>query len=74
RRLDEKNPLPRVQNALAPRATTTVMKERKPESIIEIGEPQTGKGKTATTLIGGLGLFLIIVGWHKLRRPKRPIV
>jgi hypothetical protein len=72
RRLDEKNPLPRVQNSLAPGGKSTSTKERQPESIIGIGEATTSKGKVTTTIIGGLGLFLIIVGWHKLRRPKRP--
>ena len=73
RPLDDKTPLPRAQNTLVPEKSSASIKGRDGEAIIGVTKLQTGVGK-ARAVIGGLGLFLIIIGWRKLRRPKRPSI
>jgi hypothetical protein len=69
-RLDEKTPLPRVQNALTPEGLPASGTEPKLRGTIEATKPVSGA--TAPRLIvWGLGLFFVLIGWRKLRRPRQ---
>jgi hypothetical protein len=71
RGLDEKTPLPRVQNSLGTEGPRAPAPEVTPEEVTGEAVRAAKRGK-ATPIIGGLGLFLVIVGWRKLRRPRPP--
>jgi hypothetical protein len=71
RGLDEKTPLPRVENSLAPEEPSTSVTAGKPVAVTGKAAAAERRSGRATTIIGGLVLFLIIVGRRKLRRPKR---
>jgi hypothetical protein len=67
RQMDDKTPLPRTQNILAPdKSSTAKEKSTRATQAANSG----GRGVTRTSLLGGLGLFIFIVGWRKLRRPR----
>ncbi len=67
--LDEKTPLPRVQNTLVPEGTPASSAEPKLSGTIETAKPISGTKKTSM-IVGGLGLFFVLIGWRKLRRPR----
>jgi hypothetical protein len=69
-RLDEKTPLPRVQNSLAPKAAESSPAQPKITGAIKTTRPVSGKMK-AGVIVGGLGLVFALIGWRKLRRPRR---
>ena len=71
RGLDEKTPLPRVQNSVAPGAPLSPVIGEKGASMLDAVGGPAKMLKTTTAVIGGLGLFLFLAGWHKSRRPKR---
>jgi hypothetical protein len=66
RRLDDKNPLPRVQNTLAPGGVSTSSLKPKLTGTIETTNPKPGATRTSM-IVGGLGLFFILIGWRKSR-------
>ncbi|MDT4895061.1 MAG: hypothetical protein QOH25_138 [Acidobacteriota bacterium] len=67
RALDEKTPLPRAQNSLVPNDALPSIMKPKLTGTIETGFAVSGTTKTGV-IVGGLGLFLIIISWRKLRR------
>ena len=68
--LDEKTPLPRVQNTVVPEESPRSTTEPKLTGTIEQALPARGTTK-ASMIVGGLGLFFVLIGWRKLRRPRR---
>jgi hypothetical protein len=70
RGLDDKTPLPRAQNVLAPGGPPTVVNGRKSPAVSHLFAAPAGLSK-AQTVVVGLGLFFALLGWHRLRRPKK---
>jgi hypothetical protein len=70
RGLDDKTPLPRVQNGLAPNESPTTVEEKNAAVVNSFIAPARLL-KTPAAFIGGLGLFLILIGWHRLRRARK---
>ncbi|HJU54305.1 MAG TPA: hypothetical protein VJ715_07035 [Pyrinomonadaceae bacterium] len=71
RGLDDKTPLPRVQNVLAPGESPTSVDEKSAGVVHSLIAPPPSLLKTPAAVIGGLGLVFVLFGWHRLRRPKR---
>jgi hypothetical protein len=69
KRLDDKTPLPRVQNNLAPAGSPASNAKSKLIGSVETVEPARG-ATNAGIIVGGLGLFFVLIGWHKLRRTR----
>jgi hypothetical protein len=65
--LDEKTPLPRVQNTLTHEGASTA--EPNLNATIETTRPISGAKKTGM-IVGGVGLFFVLIGWRKFRRPR----
>jgi hypothetical protein len=64
--LDDKNPLPRVQQSLAPEESSPTTAKPKLSGAIETSKPASIATK-ASVFVGSLGLFFVLVGWRKLR-------
>jgi hypothetical protein len=70
-RLDDASPLPRAQSSLKPgKASPPAAKETK-TGAIETVKPIASAVKKTGMLIGGLGLFLVLVGRRKLKARRR---
>ncbi len=67
RGLDEKTPLPRVQNDFAPNEQPAA-DEKKSAALVHSLIAPAPSLKTSTAVIGGLGLFLFIIGWHRFKK------
>jgi hypothetical protein len=71
-RLDDKSPLPRVQNSLPTQESVNLTAEPGLNRTIERAKPISPATK-ASMVVGGLGLFFFaFIGWRKLRRPPVP--
>jgi hypothetical protein len=70
RQMDEKSPLPKVQQALAPNQSSPSTAQTEMTGTVEAAKPVSATTKTSA-LVGGLGLFCILVGWRKVRSLRR---
>ncbi|HEX8707463.1 MAG TPA: hypothetical protein VF723_04305, partial [Pyrinomonadaceae bacterium] len=68
-RMSDAEPLPRTQNAVAPGQASSRAAGRTDGLPVSISRPLSGMTK-ATTLAGGLGLFIFFMGWRRLRRAR----
>jgi hypothetical protein len=68
--LDEKSPLPKVQQSFAPNESSPSTATPTLTGTIETAKPASATVKTSA-LVGGLGLFFVLIGWRKFRRPYR---
>jgi len=68
--LDEKSPLPKVQQSFAPNESSPSTARPQLTGTIETAKPVSATVKTSA-LVGGLGLFFVLIGWRKFRRPHR---
>jgi hypothetical protein len=64
RGLDDKTPLPRVQNALAPDEPPAAVDAGKSAAVSDTFAAPAGLSKTQTVVVG-LGLFFALIGWHR---------
>jgi hypothetical protein len=68
--LDDKSPLPRVQQSLVPDEPSPTTAKPRLDGTIEASKPVSLVTK-ASVFVGSLGLFFALVGWRKLRGPRR---
>jgi hypothetical protein len=68
-RLDDQTPLPRIQSGVAPEGASSSAEKREETPVVGLRK-LSARALQATTIIGGLGLFLVIIGWRKFRRQK----
>ncbi|HYG80705.1 MAG TPA: hypothetical protein VD861_09975, partial [Pyrinomonadaceae bacterium] len=67
----DKTPLPRAQNTLTPAEPRATVDEEKSAAVLHNFTAPALLFKTPAALIGGLGLFLAFIGWHRLRSFKK---
>jgi hypothetical protein len=68
-RLDDKSPLPRVQNSLTSQGSPGLAAGAELKREIERAKPISPATK-ASLIVGGMGFFFfVLIGWRKLRRP-----
>ncbi|HEX8846961.1 MAG TPA: hypothetical protein VF791_20125 [Pyrinomonadaceae bacterium] len=69
--MDDKSPLPKIQ-PIAARSESSSPPQAKPKLTGTVETRKTTSAATsATVLVGGLSLFIIFIGWRKLRRTRR---
>ena len=67
--LDDKTPLPKVQQSTASDGSSSSTAETELSGTVEPSNAASGSSKT-TAVVGGVGLFLVFISLRKLRRTR----